>query len=201
MNKILIRLFFVFSIFLGLSVTPFYFSNSFTSAYADDTLTQREILYFKLQNFFGELKGTFRYADEKLSDQIASGLEEYDLLADRQQVDQLPKVGNNLYLETGSTAHDWPLFSAVVLTSSEKVVSAALLDSAGLAIFLRSSPENSLYITTFRKWAKDVWCSKSPVYGDLGFGMKFNQKFDPSDCSPLPVKIIYLSGYGNKSVN
>jgi len=200
MNKILIRLFCVFSIFFGMLMNPGYFSNRFASAYADETLTPREILYFKLQRFFGGLRGTFRYDNRKLYEQIASGLEEYDLLSDRPVV-QLPKVGNDLYLETGSTAHDWPLFSAVVITPSEKVVSAALLDSAGLAIFLRSSPENSLYIITFKKWAQDVWCSTNPVYASLGFGIKFNQKFDPSDCRPLPVETIYLSGYGNKSVN
>jgi hypothetical protein len=131
-------------------------------------------------------------------------LEEYDLLSDRPVV-QLPKVGNDLYLETGSTAHDWPLFSEVVITSSEKVVSAALLDSAGLAIFLRSSPENTLYIATFKKWAIDLWCSQNPVYVSLGSTYKLGQKYDPalvmSECRPLRVQTIYLSGYGNKSVN
>jgi len=200
MNKILIRLFCVFSIFFGPLVTPIYLSNRFAVARADEALTPRKILYFKLHNFFGELKGTFRFDDEKLSEQIASGLEEYDLLSDRRVV-QLPKVGNHLYLETGSTAHDYPLFSAVVLTPSEKVVSAALFDSAGLTIFLRSSPENSLFIATFKNWAQVLWCSRNPVYAALGFGIKFNQKFDPSDCRPLLVKTIYLSGYGSKSVN
>lgn len=198
MNKILIRLFFVFSIFFGLSVTHIYFSKSFTSAYADETVTPSEILYFKLQKFFGELRGTFRFFDTKLSLQIDSGLEVNNPLS-YQKIVRLPKVGNDLYLVTGSTAHDFPLYSAVVITSSEKVVSAALLDSGGLAVFLRSSPENNLYLAILKKWAQDAWCSESPVYGGLGFDLKINQKLD--DCRPLQVKIFYLSGYGNRSVN
>jgi hypothetical protein len=198
MIKSFVKLF-VGRFFVALLVALAVYSKSFASPRADDSWQQTRILYDNIKSFFGDLRGTFRFDNEKLSLQISDGLE-YDQLTAIPAV-HLPPVGNGLYLVSGSTAHDFPLFSAVIITPSEKVVSAAMLDTAGLTIFLRPSKGNSHYVAVFNKWAQNLWCSGSPVYVGLGYTGKLDQKFDPSNCRLLKIKTIYLSGYGNISVN
>ena len=185
--------------FFGLLIALAVCSKSFAFPRADDSRQAALVIYGNIKSFFGELRGTFRFYNEKLSIQIVDGLENDQLSAI--PIIPLPKVGNGLYLLFGSTAHDYPLFSAVVITPSEKVLSAAMLDSAGLTIFLRPSAENGHYVAVFNKWAQNLWCSGSPVYVGLGYTGKLNQTYNPSNCRHLEVKTVYLTGYGNRSVN
>ena len=163
----------------------------------EDTWPARQQLRLGLHAFFGELRGNYRFPNMRLYDQFADGLAQDELAG--AVPEELPEVGTGLYLDTGNTRFNWPLYAAVTLTNDAKVTAAALLDSDGLTIFLRSSSSGKLYEPIFKKWAYTYW--SNPQYAGLGYGFVLNSTESSRPCSKLSVTIIVLHGYSNRSVN
>jgi len=134
-----------------------------------------------LRQFFGNLRGSYIEDNQKLSEQILPGLE-VDCFAHGEPIILMPSVGDDRYLDTGRESSGFTLYSALIMTKTGRVVSAAMLLGNGLTIFVRDKSEERIAISAFTHWAHEIEMYQGWI-------------------SSENVKVILLTGYGDRSIN